>query len=73
VIRARIFRAGPGCWSFDIYDEHEELPIFVGNAGTWELARKGAVDELRIFAGHDLPALPASPRPAGWRRWLGHS
>jgi hypothetical protein len=68
MIRARIFRDGPGVWSFRILDKYGD-PMVLGKADTWGEACDAAVGELKIFAGAPKPAPLVSPA-ATERSWL---
>jgi hypothetical protein len=74
VIRARIFRDGPGVWSFRVLDKYGD-PMVLGHADTWDEARDAAVGELQIFAGLPTPT-PTPPliSPAATERsWLARA
>jgi hypothetical protein len=68
MIRARIFRDGPGVWSFRILDKYGD-PMVLGNANTWIEACDAAAGELKIFAGDWEPTPLISPA-ARERSWL---
>jgi hypothetical protein len=79
MIRARIFRDGPGAWAFSIVDA-DGLPFVTGDAYSWGEARDKVVEELMLFAERDqppawvIPIVPAEPPlispEARERSWL---
>ena len=69
MIRARVFRDGPGAWAFSIVDD-EGLPFVIGNAGSFSEAWDAAAKELKIFAGLDRQQPPLISPAAQERSWL---
>jgi hypothetical protein len=68
VIRARIYRDGPGCWAFAVVDA-DGIHFTIGNADTWDEARDAALGELRIFDAPP-PEPPLISPAARERSWL---
>lgn len=71
MIRARIFRDGPGVWSFAVLDPAGD-PMVIGHGDTWEQARNGAVKELHLFdkGSRHEPVPPLVSAAAAERSWL---
>jgi len=73
VIRARIFRDGPGVWSFHVLDKYGDA-VVLGEADTWGDARQAALGELEMFYGPGRPEpVPLISPAATERSWLARA